>query len=367
MDAWSSWADGLMLNLLARLAELIETELDCRRLQLVVTISRSRLRNPEKLADGRSVHRDLAGALGAGCATTFTLFLGNLLWIASGWEDGANGVMLAGVFFAIYSGNANPTLLLRSKFTGVALRLFVGAAYVLVVMPSIDGFPMLMLALAPPLLICGALMTVPRHSPLSFNLIIGLLGPGIISERFRPDFALYLNTGFSTLTGIYFALIMMQLTQFLWVDGTVIRMEKAAGREIGRLRFGRGDVAIWRGRMMHRLALIGPAVATDMPAAGDLWRDLLYGLCLARTNEAANSLPLQEASVLRGLVEEGSIQYRKNAGRSLTEQRDGVLARADEAFRQVNALPSGSARRGAQLALVSLWRNLASRASEAIL
>lgn len=121
------WHDRLVLSLLARLSALILVYRNALLLRAALgsrPASRTGRRRVELLvADSRRViDRDVAGALGAGLATTVTLFVGCLLWIASGWEGGASGVMLGGVYFALYFTNTNPGLLLKNTFTGVARR-----------------------------------------------------------------------------------------------------------------------------------------------------------------------------------------------------------------------------------------------------
>lgn len=285
------WRERLELSLLARLADLIQVNGNALLLRKAMRGDRQRdseRRRIRVLVAGaqRSVERDVAGAAGAAIATAATLYLICLLWIASGWEGGVNGVMLAGVYFSIYANNSDPSLLLRNKFIGVALRLLLGAAYVLIVLPAIDGLPLFVLALAPVLILCGALQTVPRYAPLSFNFIIGTLSPNIISERFEPAFADYLNGGLSTLTGIYLALVAMNLTQSLWTSGAVARTLKAGQHDIALGRFGAGSAAAWRSRMLHRIALITPRLARDESdgtgTTRDVLRDMMAGLSLAQ-------------------------------------------------------------------------------------
>jgi len=361
------WRDRFELSLLARLADLVQVH--GHALMLRDSLQAQRLghrkrRRVQVLVAGtrRAVDRDVVGAAGAALATTGTLFLACLLWIASGWEGGANGVMLAGVYFSIYANGTNPSLLLKNKFIGVALRLLLGAVYVLLVLPAIDGFPLLVLALAPVLIVCGALQTVPRYAPLTFNLIVGTLSANVIAERFEPDFVDYLNGGLSTLTGIYYALVVMNLTQSLWTGGAVRRTLKAGRLDIAHGRFGDGGGLAWRSRMMHRIALLTPRLARAEPDADRAITDTLWDMMTGLSAARLAGLRAQLAPDLAGEADDILDSIRKYFGRlarlpSLTPP-ETLLAKIDHGLDLVSRASSPSVRRDGALALLSLRRNM---------
>lgn len=363
-----SWRDRLLLSLLARLADFLLVYGNALILRSALSdppqgrIERARVRMLAAAAR-RTIDRDVVGAFGAALATALTLFVGCLLWIASGWEEGASGVMLAGVYFAIYATNSNPGLLLRNKFIGVALRLLLGMLYVLIVLPAIDGFPLLMLSLSPVLIVCGALLTVPRYSPLAFNFIIGVLGANIITDRFEPDFAGYLNSGLATLTGIYFALVMMNLTQFLWVDGAVWRTLKAGRLDIAHERYGTASAATaWRSRMMHRIALMTPRLArieaeTDRSTL-DALRDMMTGLSLSQLAALRSRLAPEIASEANTILHSVASYFGQVARQHALAPPMSLLTAIDHSLDTVSRTPSPAVRRDATLALLSIRRNM---------
>jgi uncharacterized membrane protein YccC len=295
-----AWQNALLLNLLARLSDLIVVYGNCMILRRALIASphneeeRRRIRAIVKTGS-RAIERDYAGALMAAASTTIAFITACTLWIASSWEGGANAAMMAGVFFAIYSGVGNPMLALKNKFIGVVIRLLLGALYVLAILPSIGSFPWLAAALAPVLLVSGALLTMPRHSALAFNLIIGVLNPSIIAERFVPDFPAYLNNGLASLTGIYFALIMMKMMQSLWLEGAIRRLLRSSRIDIacGKNR----AIMRWRSKMVHRIALLatraGNIGGIDAGPTVEALRDLRTGLSLAELAELRSRLPAE--------------------------------------------------------------------------
>jgi uncharacterized membrane protein YccC len=360
------WRSRLELSLLARLSDLVQVHGDALllRASLEAGWNEGAPRRPVEVLvvrTQRTVDRDIAGAASAALATAGTLFLACLLWIASGWEGGENGVMLAGVFCSIYATSSNPSLLLKNKLVGVSLRLLLGAVYLLIVLPAIDGFPLLVLALAPALILCGALQTVPRYAPLTFNFIIGTLSPNIISERFEPDFVHYVNGGLSTLTGISFALVVMTLIHSLWTAGAVRRTLKAGQLDIARGRYGAGVAAAWRSRMMHRIGLLTARLARaepeDRSTTGAL-RDLMTGLSLAQLAQHEPLLRPDIAAEVHDIVDTVRMHFAKLAKRATLLPPETLLAKIDDGLDRVSREPSRRGRRGAMLALLGLRRNL---------
>lgn len=360
-----TWRNALVLNLLARLSDLITVHGNCRMLRGALT---SGLPNEEERrricvlikTGSRAIERDCVGALIAAASTTVALFIASNLWIASGWEGGASAVMMAGVFFAIYSGLGNPALALKNKFIGVVVRLLLGSLYVLVILPSIDSFPWLVAALAPTLLISGALLTTPRHSALAFNLIIGVLNPTIISERFVPDFASYLNNGLATLTGIYFALVMMKMTQSLWLGGASRRLLRA-----GRIDIARGTnkaMTQWRSRMGHRIALLatraGNPAGIDARPTAEAWCDLRAGLSLAELAGLKSRLPAEAEREVDSILGEAAQHYCHLSTAQEASAPAALLAHIDRAIQAGTHGLDATVQRAVTLALVSVRRNI---------
>lgn len=361
-----AWQDVLALSFLARLESLILVHGNCLLLRRALD-DRSRDKAERQTArtllagvGRRAVDRDYAGAFAAAASTTTALFIACLLWIASGWEAGTNAVMMTGVFFAIYSGVSNPTLFLKNKFIGVVVRTVLAVVYVLVIIPAIDGFPLLVVALAPTLILSGALMTVPRFSPLAFNLIIGLFNPTIIADRFEPDFADYLNNSVATLTGIYFALIMMRMMQSLWLEGAAERLLKAGWIDIV---CGRHEAVMqWRSRMGHRIALLA-ARSTNTNAAGEragsnALRDLRAGIALAELAGLRPSLSQAGKSEADMILNGAELYYRDLLKLSAMKPSAALLKDIDQAMQTGLGTGDTDTLRRVMIVLASLRRTL---------
>jgi uncharacterized membrane protein YccC len=360
------WRDALLLSLMARLASLIEVHRNCLLLRRALEVSpvdseeRRIVFALLKTRPRRTIERDYVGSFAASASTATALFVASILWIESGWQGGTNAVMMAGVFFAIYSGAGNPALLLRNKLIGVAIRSLLAMFYVLVVMPSVDSFPLLVLALTPALILSGVLMTVPRHSPLAFNLIVGLFNPTIIATHFDPDFAEYLNGSLSTATGITFALVMMSMMQSLWLKRGAFRMLRAGWLDIARGRYE--PVARWRSRMGHRLALLTArsvnAEGSNEATRNDAVRDLRAGIALSELAALRAELPQRGRKDVSLIADDVATYYRcllRGAGEPPPQS---LLARIDHGLGDALEAGEGRLLRSTIIALVGLRQTL---------
>jgi uncharacterized membrane protein YccC len=108
-----SWHAMLLLNLMARLRDLIVAHRDCRALRDQMRAAGVRPISPHvqgllSRASGRLLHRDRGLALRACFGTITTIMIGCVLWIATAWPDGAGAVLIAGVYCALFGNIDNP-------------------------------------------------------------------------------------------------------------------------------------------------------------------------------------------------------------------------------------------------------------------
>jgi hypothetical protein len=204
------------------------------------------------------------------------------------------------------------------------------------------------------------LLTVPLYSPLAFNLIIGVLGPAIISERFSSDFAGYLNSGLATLTGIIFSLLIMRLVQSIWLEDAPKRLLKAGWKEIARGKYQTSTR--WRTRMAHRIALLTVHTtnecAIDADATASALRDLKIGLSLAELAKLPPLVPAGAQMRLSSILEGASHHYRSMVKGEPNPPSAALLERIDRALHAGTGSTDAVVQRSTTLALVSVRRNI---------
>lgn len=360
LDAPPGWREALLCNLLERIAELIRLKGAILRYRQAAAsgFSRGFVSAAAGGSAWRPMERDLRGAAGAALAVAVTLLVGNALWIESGWTQGYSAAMMAGVYFSVYSATPNPAQMLKNKFVGVFLRLLLGALYVVLILPAISDFGAMVLAFAPALLASGLMMAMPRFSAMGFNFVVGVMSPSIVDRTFHTDFELYLNAGIATLTGIYFAMLMVSVTRFLWLDGLVRRTLAAGRRDIARMRYlSPREQLRWRGRMIHRIGLLVLRMAAAPgPQPAEALRDLMVGGALLELHQASRKADAASAAAMRELIGQVAAYYQ-TLERTPTAAPPPALRQAIDAClaRIAATLPVDEP---ALLALTSLRRNL---------
>lgn len=363
------WDDALRISLLSRLAELIGVHRDCRDLRdQMETHSRHPVtpRVAELLDQptARALHRDYWGAARAAMSAAIAIIVGCTLWIASGWQDGSGAVMLMGVFIALFAAMDDPVAPLKAFFIGTAVAIIVGGIYAFAILPRMDGFPMLAAALAPALLVGGALMTSPRYAGLALPAMMGLANPSLLAATYDSEFAPYVNGGIAQLLGIILAIVIVRLLQSAGAEGAIRRTVKAGWADIAsRANLTTApDIRAWINRMLDRAALLTPRLAArsrdpGMPAY-DALRDMRTGLAIGELRQLRLDLPRVQGGVLTPVLRDVGRYYAGLDPDRPTPPDEKVLRNIDRAMDVLVADPSAPVRRTAALSLVSLRRAL---------
>ncbi|SNT04500.1 Uncharacterized membrane protein YccC [Sphingomonas laterariae] len=363
------WADAVRLSLLSRLADLIGVHRDCRDLRdQMETHSRHpvtpRVAELIEHRSGREMHRDYAGATRAALSAALTMIVGCALWIGSGWEDGATAVMLAGVFLALFASADDPVAPLKMFMTGTIIAILICGFYAFVILPRVDGFPLLAAVLAPALLIAGAFMAVPRHAALALATMMGLANPSLIAAQYDSEFAPYANGSLAQLLGIVLAIVMVRLLQSAGATGAIRRTVKAGWMDIAsRANLAAPpDVRGWINRMLDRAALLAPRLAAQGNEPGspvyDPLRDLRTGVAIGELRQLRIDLPVAEGAPITPVLRDVGAYYAALDPDQPRGPEAGLLAKIDHAMAALTANPMPDVRRSAALALVSLRRAL---------
>ena len=369
LRAVTGWADMMRLSLFARLATLIAAHRDCRDLaDQMTTYSRAPLtpRVAQLLAGrgDRALHRDYAGAARGAFGAFLTIIVGSAIWIGSGWQDGGTAVMLGGVFLALFSAADNPLAPLKGFMIGTLAATALGAVYGYAIMPRLDGFLMLAMAYAPPLLLLGAMMASPRWMGIALPTLLGLASPVLLSDRYVGAFASYANGAVAQMVGIWFAIVMVGLLQSAGAEGAIRRTVQAGWRDIATRAtlMTPPDMRGWINRMLDRIALLAPRLAATGQDSGaplyDALRDLRTGVAIGELRQVRIDLPSDQAASL-GDVLDGVGQHYRGLDPDAPAPADGALLHdIDAVIGDLAAHPDAAVQREGVLGLVSLRRSL---------
>ncbi len=362
------WADMMRLSLFSRLAGLIEAHRDCRDLYDQMVSYRRKPVSPRvaELLEGRrfrEIHRDYAGALHSAFTAFITLVVGCALWIGSGWKDGASAAMLAGIFLAIFSAQDNPQAPIRVWMIATIAAALLGSLYGYAIMPRLDGFPMLIAAFAPVLIMLGAALVSPSWAPYVIPTLLGLGSPALLASSYLNEFPTFVNGSLAQLAGIWFAAVMAGILQPAGLQRAIRRTIRAGWRDIAQraMLIGRPNVRAWINRMLDRIALLAPRLAAIGEDAGTLYdalRDLRTGIGIGELRELRMDLPPDQSAPLVKVLQGVADYYRNLDPAAPTPAQPALLQDIDSAITDLSANPSIAVRRDALLALIGLRRNL---------
>jgi uncharacterized membrane protein YccC len=243
------------------------------------------------------------------------------------------------------------------------------ALYEFVLLPAVDGFPMLCLALSPCLLILGYFVGGPKTTSKALPMTLGVANGLALTDTFSADFAGFVNSNVAQAIGLLAALLVTRLFRSVGADWSARRILRAAWRHIAQIASAGGpqDPAAFATAMLDRVGLLTQRMAL-IPEGDDLMRvdalkDLRVGINtqeLQRVRPAlAASSDGAETRLLRGIA----AHYRRLASaRSATLDLNvapQVLSDLDTALSHATrqAPDSREARDGVRV-LVALRRNL---------
>jgi uncharacterized membrane protein YccC len=377
IDGNSDWHTMMELSLIARLSGLIEAHVNCRLLHAQLASATRKPVSPRipALLEGtgtRPLNRDVAGAVRVATGAALTVIIGCTLWIGSGWHDGGTFVMLASVFPALFGALDNGLAPVVGFLKGTAISVVLGAAYAFAILPSIDGFPEMVAALAPPLLVLGSMLSNPRYMGLALPALLGLGSPFIVSEQFGVDigpgvpanFATFMNSQVAMMAAILFAAVMMRIMQTAGIDHAIRRNLRAGWTDIADHsdNWARPDIKGWIARMLDRQALLEPRLAAMGKSAGeplyDILRDLRTGVAIGELRALRRDAAIAPRAALADVLGRIGAFYRRLVPHRTPPSDPALLHAIDEALRQSVASGAPDVRRRGVLALITLRRTM---------
>ncbi|MGF6239407.1 putative membrane protein YccC [Paraburkholderia sp. GAS38] len=234
--ALATWEGALLSNALWRLAQLIDVWQDCRALRHLITAEDGtwkprfrhwRLGGTERYFDRGIMLFSTASAVGA-------IIFACVLWISSGWNDGAGAVTLAAVACCFFAGLDDPAPQVFKFFTATAASVALAGLYLFVVLPHVHDFPMLVILFAGPFILVGTLIPRPQFNLATMLVAVNTATFISIQDAYDADFFVFLNSNLAGLAGLLYA--------FLWTQAT-----RPFGAEIAARRLMRSswaDVAL---------------------------------------------------------------------------------------------------------------------------
>jgi len=115
---------------------------------------------------------NLAAALIAGARSALMVLAVGFFWIASAWPSGNGCVTMTAIVAALVSAAPNPARSAIQMMLGATVAVALGFVITFFVLPHIDGFPLLCLALAPVFACSAFLSTRPASAGIGSGLLV---------------------------------------------------------------------------------------------------------------------------------------------------------------------------------------------------
>jgi len=240
----------------------------------------------------------------------------------------------------------------------------IAALYQFAILPAIDGYTALVVCLAPPLLLFGALMAIPRYAAFGLAPILGFTVLLAFQPEYTADMASFLNSATAVVIGSLVGIATTRLIRVMDAESSARRLLRSGWQDLANLadRTLIATRAEWSSRMLDRVGLLAPRMsqAGNNPelACADALRDLRTGVVVIELQETVSRLDGRSnqswAAVLPGL----GGHFRALARGRRQPPGPGLLASIDALIGDMLAVSSRTLRHTGLAAAIGLRRNL---------
>jgi uncharacterized membrane protein YccC len=247
-------------------------------------------------AGRRKLHADLPLALLSGGAAVIAILLSCLAWIGFGWGDGAAAPVMGAVFCCFFAAMDDPVPAIKNFGLFSLLSLPLAALYMFAVLPAIDGFPLLLAVMAPPLVFLGLYIPNPKTMGAALAVIMGFANAMALQESFSADFASFLNGNLGQFVGLLAAIMVTAGLRSMGADASARRLLGRTWSGLARLARAKTapEPTVFAGVLVDRLGLLTPKLA-ETGAKGDRGGDLVGADALRDLRVGMNLVAVQGA------------------------------------------------------------------------
>lgn len=367
-DSAGDWEAAIRFSLIRRLRALVEIHRDCRNLRAHIASGDHALPDHlDPLARKRSrgvFHLDHGMALWSAAAALLGITVICAFWILTGWSSGSVAAMMVAVFTCFFASFDDPVPGIRLFLVYTLASMPLSAFYLLVVLPSFDSFPILVLCLAPTLVGLGVFVARPATMGKAMALIFGLGGSLSLLDTGTGDFASFLNSSAGQIVGIVTAMLVTRLCRSVGAAWSARRLLHVGWREIADLAGRRAAPSAdgFESRMLDRVGLLSARLAqaggsVDVDAI-DAVRDLRVGLNVVELQRVRPVLGAGAGPELDRLLRGVAAHFRALSARRPEPAPAELLGSMDAVLSAVAAAPRCPERDRAVVALASLRRSL---------
>jgi uncharacterized membrane protein YccC len=315
-------------------------------------------------ATGSSRHQDRGLTLFIVGSTVLAIFIVGMVWIWSGWPNGANGVAFTAIACCFFAGLDRPAPAVRSMLIWCVVAYALVGIYLFAILPRVNDFEMLVLTLAPGFLLVGALIPRPELSMVTLLMATNFTGDLGLTGRFVTNFTSYVDGGLSVAAGLIFALAWTKVTRTFGASLAARRLVRAGWTDLARLAAGtrKLDHANLVSRTIDRLGQLVPRLASDpTPALKSIdgLGELRIGYNITALQRDRRALPRETKEAVDAVLRGVAAFFRGCADRGERgEAPESLMNAIDRALRVVSNGGRGGIGGNALDAMVGLRRAL---------
>ena len=233
-EALASEDGALFSSALWRLGQVVDVWRDIRTLRAAILHEEHRWRPRFRhwRLGGTARFFDLGMMLFSTAVAVGAIIVACVLWIQSGWADGASGVALAAVACCFFAALDEPAPQVFTFFLATCISVALAGLYVFAVLPHVHDFPMLVVIFSVPFLIIGTLIPRPRFTLITMLVAVNTATFLSIQSAYEADIFVFLNSNLAGLAGLLFAFVWTRVTRPFGSELAVARLTRSAWRDI---------------------------------------------------------------------------------------------------------------------------------------
>jgi uncharacterized membrane protein YccC len=355
----ADWDSLLRLSLLERLREMISLLAHARAIHNHVVLD-APAPDAAPLRGGYVANQpappDHALALLSAAAVTQATLLVCAFWIETGWSSGAGAAVIVAVACSFFAAQDDPAPAIMLMLRNAIYTVLGGGFYIFVILPRVETFGALYLALLPVGLIIGVL--VSRPATFGTGMVPNVAGAtGLaLQNGYVGNFATFMNGALALIIGLAAAVTVTRLMRSLGAAYSAQRILQAGWRDIADAaahpeRYERGPLS---GRMIDRLGQLMPRLAAAAAGAdvspAQVLLDLRVGLNVIELARVAPALSRPGAAACEAVLACIAAQYRTDPRADPPASLGAAIDRAITLIATDTAAP----RRPTRLALTML-------------
>jgi uncharacterized membrane protein YccC len=290
-------------------------------------------------------------------ACAVAILLACTVWIATAWNEGYVAAEMVAVACSFFAAQDDPVPALLHFLGWSVAGVLLDGVLLFAVLPAVSSFATLVLVLAPPFLIGGVLVSMPRTANGGRAFTANGATLLALQNAYTADFPAFVNSAAAFLLGLALAAIVTQLVRSVGAEFMAQRMLRTIWLDLALTAENRGrhDRARYAGVMLDRLGLLAPrlAVADDMPV--DALTDIRVGFNIIDLRRARHAVGHRVRGRIDAVLDALGLAYR---ARRVGAPQGSLLLDIDRALAVVANVRTEIGRSDALLGLIGIRRGL---------